>query len=998
MNLGTIEEERDPGDGRDVEVQEDVEAGETHCESDELDNADDADDDEENQPLLTYDLISLQDNRFKEQEDRITKLRESLDGFQELMEKKVRVLVDEAMTRKADVQPQAPNITPPPAPNSSISTYNSAATTSPRRTPRSPRLAFPFFRVFNREINSTSSAGQISSNSISVPALTLPSSDTSTPFPNSKNFRLDKDTYSLMMISKPFSRPWSIGVLTSLFFQFGLGIIISINLSLQYRSTCDVKLDDLGEAVMDDSGNPLRFCLPFNVPIRVPDEVTIAQFITILFVLATQSTFGSLAAINNLISLWYTSDTWKEVLKKADRNNIAGERAPINQDNGGIGGGPDGEMEMSFCLWVNRILIPSIAKFAQGGLIMFASFIIIVQSATVIDLLKDYSAVLFVSEGDYIMFYVAAMGFFGDTIAEKTTDVSETRIPVTGKKTESKVKMGSLLLLCVVMIVGWSYFAHGQKSGKFVLLKYPRCDANFIDPSEIANGKCNSNPPYNSPQCGFDGGDCILQPVEGYPKCFVMEPDSVSDNVCDNTLPYNTADCGFDGGDCKPVEKYNKCFVYKPELIGDGICHNDDQYNTPECGFDGKDCPQEVKGYPGCFVRFPERIGDGICHYFDQDEGDDQYSSPECGYDGGDCEPVEGYPNCMVFSPELINDGFCENFSPNNRVECGNDGGDCKPVEGYPGCLLPNPENIGDGICHNYLPYNTADCGFDGGDCKPVEGYPGCFVRFPGRIGDNICHEAYNTPDCDYDGKDCPRPVDEYPGCFVRFPERIGDNMCHDAYNTPECEYDGNDCPQVVDGFSDCKVRFPEKIGNGICHYFDENDDGPYKAPECGYDGGDCKPVDGYPDCFVGLPQTLADGTCHDSNNTPECGYDGYDCPRPVEGYPGCFVRFPETLGNGFCSDAPYNTPECGYDGGDCLPVDGYPNCFVDIPEKIGDGVCNNFLPYNTPDCGNDGGDCLPVDGYPNCFVKFPERIGDNICHENNNSEDCGFDGGDCLA
>jgi len=43
-------------------------------------------------------------------------------------------------------------------------------------------------------------------------------------------FRLEEDTYSLMMLSKPCSREWAIGILTALIFQMYLGILVLLNL------------------------------------------------------------------------------------------------------------------------------------------------------------------------------------------------------------------------------------------------------------------------------------------------------------------------------------------------------------------------------------------------------------------------------------------------------------------------------------------------------------------------------------------------------------------------------------------------------------------------------------------------------------------------------------------------------------------------------------------------------------------------------------------------
>ena len=57
------------------------------------------------------------------------------------------------------------------------------------------------------------------------------------------------------------------------------------------------------------------------------------------------------------------------------------------------------------------------------------------------------------------------------------------------------------------------------------------------------------------------------------------------DDLCD-TAPYNTKECGYDGGDCKtfPVN----CNVMDTYAIGDGVCHV--EFNTTDCEYDGGDC------------------------------------------------------------------------------------------------------------------------------------------------------------------------------------------------------------------------------------------------------------------------------------------------------------------------------------------------------------------------------------------------------------------------
>merc|ERR1712071_389892 len=246
-----------------------------------------------------------------------------------------------------------------------------------------------------------------------------------------------------------------------------------------------------------------------------------------------------------------------------------------------------------------------------------------------------------------------------------------------------------------------------------------------------------------------------------FPNCSVPLSCWIGDNYCDDYSPYNTEECGFDGGDCIPEAinisdglDYSQCFVPIPSWVGDGIC-DPEPYYTPECNYDGGDC-----GYPGCNVTFDFYLGDNIC------DGP-EYNTEVCFYDGGDCLagfPLDGfnYTECEGISA-FIADGFRNLFW--NTSECNYDGGDCFdfvhnasefPEDGfdYSFCITGRPDWIGDGICDDFGAYITPECNFDGGDCG---GGAGCIVDFPLWLGDEFCDNIppYNTPECNNDGGDC---------------------------------------------------------------------------------------------------------------------------------------------------------------------------------------------------------------------------------------------------
>ncbi len=120
--------------------------------------------------------------------------------------------------------------------------------------------------------------------------------------------------------------------------------------------------------------------------------------------------------------------------------------------------------------------------------------------------------------------------------------------------------------------------------------------------------------------------------VPGYPDCYVLNPQVVSDGHCENFIPYNTIECGEDGGDCADFnKKFPGCDAPITDLVGDGICQYIYPYNTEKCNYDGGDCEEFRSLYPTCFVMETRWIGNGYCQDFPP------YNTEACGYDGGDC-------------------------------------------------------------------------------------------------------------------------------------------------------------------------------------------------------------------------------------------------------------------------------------------------------------------------------------------------------------------------
>jgi hypothetical protein len=191
------------------------------------------------------------------------------------------------------------------------------------------------------------------------------------------------------------------------------------------------------------------------------------------------------------------------------------------------------------------------------------------------------------------------------------------------------------------------------------------------DTCEVGQSRAVGQGDYNVLACGWDGGDCCpgddcLDPTatDPYPSCVVEHTSWVGDAWCDYVAEngYNTPMCGWDGGDCCPSQH---CLdpEHNTTVVPDDVCDTNGQYqwlndgycdqgfaemNTRACDWDRGDCcpgincldPDVPNPYPNCLqYEYPNRIGDGIC-----DDDDPGFFNEACGWDGGDCFTTEAPP------------------------------------------------------------------------------------------------------------------------------------------------------------------------------------------------------------------------------------------------------------------------------------------------------------------------------------------------------------------
>jgi hypothetical protein len=288
---------------------------------------------------------------------------------------------------------------------------------------------------------------------------------------------LYKDTFSIMMTSKVYSKGWALGLITFVL-QMTLVIMILVGQS--------------GES----KGSTL-----FDVPFKVSTEVRVGQFFTIILSSFTQR--DVLTAIKYLIMFRTDGADWR-ILLVDDNESIVSTNS-------------SGELPPMRGMWFRRAVLPNLLKMVQGLLVLFTSLVVIVQSDDLVDLLKDFTALFFVSEIDNIVFYITEQRYFGNDLKQRSGRVKNVHVEdetvVVGDDACGtggvRFRFVGLFILFATMVSTWGYFVQGQVSGRFFAEKYPFClikGKNEI--SKIGDGRCDGSI-FITIGCGFDGGDCI---------------------------------------------------------------------------------------------------------------------------------------------------------------------------------------------------------------------------------------------------------------------------------------------------------------------------------------------------------------------------------------------------------------------------------------------------------------------------------------------------------
>ena len=248
------------------------------------------------------------------------------------------------------------------------------------------------------------------------------------------DLELPDDVYSMLFVAN-----WK-----SVAFWFAI-LVFAIQLTILGLVGVDLTKDAPG----DDNENKL------NVPPIVETPVAIAQGIALMIAVLNQDDI-TLTLILVAVGL---SSPFRQVLPSLQAKF------------------PGGATQVQF--WLANFL-----RILEGLVVVFVSFIFIVQADNVLDIFLNFAAIEFVAELDNLCYRLASEGWFGERLKLVAKKIGGETLPA--KKEEMKwarhVNLILLLALLTASYAGWGVVRHRQDNGYY--LKQDTCstlDISFGD-------------------------------------------------------------------------------------------------------------------------------------------------------------------------------------------------------------------------------------------------------------------------------------------------------------------------------------------------------------------------------------------------------------------------------------------------------------------------------------------------------------------------------------
>ncbi len=340
--------------------------------------------------------------------------------------------------------------------------------------------------------------------------------------------RLRSDSYTFLMIKKTFHRAWLVGIATFFIQVLRLSLIL-------YGRDAPASKDTI-----------------FQIPFNISFSVRATQFIAIFFSILVSS-HDFFKPIKECKVLWRSNKKeWSTVVSRLDQQNddvdnddaddddeqplvvLVTDNSSSNSQDGSEPDQPKVHSESDGRTWLLHIVVPNLLRFILAIYVSMLTFIIIIQSKTIPDLVLNVLAVQVIGRLHFGIFYLAKYGYLGKNMKTHAILAKKLRVPDTTSTKCFAVPLRLIIFLTLftTSICVYGPITSGQLSGSILRTKYPNCKVNDPDKiSKISDGVCHGGT-QNSIECGFDGGDCI-DFNKKFPKCMVENTWEIGNGHCD---------------------------------------------------------------------------------------------------------------------------------------------------------------------------------------------------------------------------------------------------------------------------------------------------------------------------------------------------------------------------------------------------------------------------------------------------------------------------------
>ena len=146
-------------------------------------------------------------------------------------------------------------------------------------------------------------------------------------------------------------------------------------------------------------------------------------------------------------------------------------------------------------------------------LVILSSTVLLIQSNNIIDLVKDYTAIFFVSEIDEVVFKLTHEGYLGMKLQEKAKEVKGVELKDIAQYVYRSV---AFMIIFTAMLSLWIVVVTNQINGTYFLETDRGYDCSLVMKEygydwrenllKFNDGSCDIE--FNYIECDFDGGDC----------------------------------------------------------------------------------------------------------------------------------------------------------------------------------------------------------------------------------------------------------------------------------------------------------------------------------------------------------------------------------------------------------------------------------------------------------------------------------------------------------